>query len=182
MLGKVKGNKLFESIDDYVVFDLETTGCNCNRDCVIEISAVKVKCGQVCDEFTSLVNPERPIPYYASKVNGITDRMVADAPVFEEVLPKFIEFIEDLPLVGHNINMFDMRFIYRDCEKFLKQIPGNDFIDTLALSRKLVPELHNHKLSDMAEFYGISTEGAHRALNDCRMNQVVYERLRERIK
>ncbi|MBE6105882.1 PolC-type DNA polymerase III [Anaerovibrio lipolyticus] len=176
-LGKTKGKQLLEYVPDYVVFDLETTGINCYKDSVVEISAVKVIGGRVEDEFSSLVNPRRSIPYAASRVNGITDDMVAEAPTFDKVLEKFIEFTDGMTLVGHNIHNFDLRFIYRDSEKFYGGIPGNNYVDTLRLARKYLPQLKRHSLTLLAEYYGISTEGAHRALNDCRMNQQVYEQL-----
>lgn len=177
MLGKTKGKQLLEYVPDYVVFDLETTGISCYKDSVVEISAVKVIGGMVEDEFSSLVNPRRSIPYEVSKVNGITDDMVADAPLFNDVLMKFIDFTEGMTLVGHNIHSFDLKFIYRDSEKFYGGIPGNDYVDTLHLARKYLPQLKRHSLTLLAEYYGISTEGAHRALNDCHMNQQVYEQL-----
>lgn len=177
MLGKTKGKQLLEYVPDYVVFDLETTGISCFKDSVVELSAVKVIGGRVEDEFSSLVNPQRSIPYEVSKVNGITDDMVADAPLFNDVLMKFIDFTEGMTLVGHNIHSFDLKFIYRDSEKFYGGIPGNNYVDTLRLARKYLPQLKRHSLTVLAEYYGISTEGAHRALNDCRMNQQVYEQL-----
>lgn len=119
MLGLRTGEKLEKYVKDYVVFDLETTGVSPLTDAIIEISAVKVRDGQIVDEFSTLVNPKRRIPYGASRVNGITDEMVADMPVFEEVLKDFIDFIGDDILVGHNIHEFDMKFIHRDCEAFL---------------------------------------------------------------
>lgn len=177
MLGADKGKKIEKYFPDYVVFDLETTGISCYNDKVVEISAVKVEKGQVIGEFTSLVNPGCPIPYAASRVNGITDEMVADAPAFDTVLADFLEFIGDRVLVGHNIHTFDMKFIYRDCEMFFGKVPVNDYVDTLSLARLCLPGLGHHKLTDLSDHYGISTVGAHRALNDCRMNQMVYERL-----
>ena len=176
-LGKTKGKQLLEYVPDYVVFDLETTGISCYEDSVVEISAVKVIGGMVEEEFSSLVNPRRSIPYAASRVNGITDAMVADAPAFDKVLAEFIDFTEGMTLVGHNIHSFDLKFIYRDSEKFYGGIPGNDYVDTLRLARKYLPQLKRHSLTLLAEYYGISTEGAHRALNDCHMNQQVYEQL-----
>lgn len=177
MLGKKQGKQRLESISDYVVFDVETTGISCRYDDVVELSALKVKDGKVVEEFSTLVKAMRPISYGASMVNGITDDMIKDAPAFDTVLTDFIEFIEDLPLVGHNISTFDMKFIYRDCEKYFGKIPDNDYIDTLSLSRMCLTGMKHHKLTDVAEHYGISTIGAHRALNDCKMNQLVYERL-----
>ena len=177
MLGTNKGKKLDQYVTDYVVFDLETTGISCYNDQVVEISAVKVSKGQVVEEFTSLVNPKCPIPYRASMVNGITDEMVKDAPAFDKVLADFLGFIGDHVLVGHNIHTFDMKFIYRDCEKFWGKVPENNYVDTLSLARMCLAELGHYKLTDLSEYYGVSTKGAHRALNDCRMNQIIYERL-----
>lgn len=177
MLGTKRGQKTNQLFSDYVVFDLETTGISCRIDRVVEISAIKVEKGQITSEFTSLVNPGVPIPYEASKVNGITDEMVKDAPAFDKVLEEFLDFAGDRVLVGHNIHSFDMNFIYRDCEAFWGKTPENDYVDTLGLARICLPELKHYKLTDLAEHYGISTEGAHRALNDCRMNQIIYEHL-----
>ncbi len=179
MLANSTGKQLTESFSDYVVFDLETTGISCMQDRVVEISAIKVIGGQVAEEFSSLVNPERPIPFRASQVNGITDEMVKDAPVFRDVLKDFLAFIGDLPLVGHNIHSFDLKFLYRDCENYYGQLIANDYVDTLKMSRICLPELKKHSLTDLAAFYGISTRGAHRALNDCRMNRAVYEKMCE---
>lgn len=178
MLANTQGKKLNMFVSDYVVFDLETTGTNCNSDEVIEISAVKVIGGIPVDEFSMLVNPNMHIPYFATEVNGITDSMVKDAPAFDVALKAFNEFVEDLILVGHNINSFDMKFIWRDSVKYFGKILSNDFVDTLPIARVLLPGI-SHSLVNLSEYYGISSEGAHRALNDCRMNQLVYECLEE---
>ncbi len=175
MLGNRMGNKLITYVSDYVVFDLETTGISCASDDVIEISAVKVCGGQVVGEFSTLVNPGRPIPWQATQVNGITNEMVAGSPDFQEVLAAFLDFAGDAVLVGHNIHSFDMKFLYRDSRRFWNRIPDNDYVDTLQIGRMCLPRLGHHRLVDLAEYYGISSEGAHRALNDCRMNQQVFE-------
>lgn len=177
MLSKKPGKKLNTYVPDYVVFDLETTGVSCRFDEVVEISAIKAAGGQVVDAFSTLVNPGRPIPCGASAVNGITDDMVEGSPFFEQALTDFLEFAGDAVLVGHNIHTFDMKFLYRDAERFWGKTVGNDYIDTLQLARAYLPQLAHHKLVDLADYYSISTAGAHRALNDCRMNQIVFERL-----
>lgn len=177
MLENKRGRQLYIYTPDYVLFDLETTGISCMADEVIEISAVKVRNGEVTDEFSELVNPGRPIPYAASRVNHITDQMVEDAPQFAEVLEQFLAFAEKDVLVGHNIGSFDMQFLYRDCERYLGQVLTNDYIDTLSLAKTVFSSWRHRRLSDLAEYYGISTVGAHRALADCRMNQKVYENL-----
>lgn len=179
MLGEKQGKKLNQYVSDYVVFDLETTGTNPNRDVIIEISAVKVLNRQVTDTFSRLVNPKRPIPYYATAVNGITDEMVAGEPELKEVLPEFFAFVEDAVLVGHNIHTFDMKFIRNAAEALFGKMVTNDYIDTLPIARQCLPQLSHHKLVDIAAYYKISTAGAHRALNDCMMNQQCFEQMRE---
>ena len=177
MLGNTQGKLLNEYIEDYVVFDLETTGVSPYNDEVIEISAVKARKGKVVEEFSELVNPKRTIPFAASRVNNITDDMVSDAPFFDEVLRHFLEFVGEDVLVGHNIQSFDMKFIYRDCERYFHQLITNDYVDTLILAKRCFPEWRHRRLGDLADYYGISTRGAHRALADCRMNQRVFELL-----
>lgn len=177
MLGNTQGKLLNEYIEDYVVFDLETTGVSPYNDEVIEISAVKARKGKVVEEFSELVNPQRTIPFAASRVNNITDDMVSDAPFFDEVLRHFLEFVGEDVLVGHNIQSFDMKFIYRDCERYFHQLITNDYVDTLILAKRCFPEWRHRRLGDLADYYGISTQGAHRALADCRMNQRVFELL-----
>lgn len=177
MLGNTQGKLLNEYIEDYVVFDLETTGVSPYNDEVIEISAVKARKGKVVEEFSELVNPKRTIPFAASRVNNITDDMVSDAPFFDEVLRHFLKFVGEDVLVGHNIQSFDMKFIYRDCERYFHQLITNDYVDTLILAKRCFPEWRHRRLGDLADYYGISTQGAHRALVDCRMNQRVFELL-----
>ncbi len=182
MLSNEPGKKLNKYVSDYVIYDLETTGTSSANDRVVEISAVKVRNGQVDSEFSTLVNPEMPIPFFASEVNGITDDMVADAPVFEVALKDFLEFAGDDILVGHNIHTFDMKFIYRDVERYFGKTISNDYIDTLQIARAYLPQLSCHKLTALAEYYGINPDGAHRALNDCRMNQQIFELLGKEMK
>lgn len=177
MLGNRRGKQLKDYTPNYIVFDLETTGTSPNNDSIIEISAVKVVDRQVVDTFSSLVNPERPIPYYATAVNGITDEMVEDEPTLDVVLPEFVKFIGDEVLVGHNIHCFDMKFIWKAAEEIFGETITNDYIDTLPMARKRLPQLFHHKLVDISSYYKISTAGAHRALNDCMMNQQCFEHL-----
>lgn len=182
MLSNRSGKKLNDYVSDYVIFDLETTGTSCTTDEVVEISAIKVVDGKVEEEFSTLVNPQMPIPYWATEVNGITDAMVADSPTFDVALSDFLEFIGDMILVGHNIHTFDMKFICRDAQKYFGKTIGNDYVDTLPIARLYLPQLGHHTLSDLADYYGISSDGAHRALFDCRMNQQIFERLGEEMK
>lgn len=181
MLGNKRGKYLRDYVSDYVVFDLETTGISPSTDAIIEISAVKVSEGTVTDTFSTLVNPQRPISPGATAVNGITNEMVKEQPTIDQVMPDFIEFIEDLVLVGHNIHSFDMKFIWRDVERIYGQTITNDYLDTLPMARKTLPELAHHRLVDIAAYYSVDTAGAHRALNDCIMNQICYENMHNEI-
>lgn len=175
MLGSKRGSPLKDYVKNYTVFDLETTGIRPDYDSIIEISAVKVMDGSVTDTFSSLVNPGRRIPYGATVVNGISDEMVEDEPAIDIVFPQFIEFIGEDILVGHNIHSFDMKFIWRAAEELFGQTIGNNYVDTLPMARRSLPQLAHHKLVDIASYYGISVAGAHRALNDCMMNQQCFE-------
>ena len=177
MLTTQKGRNIDSYIENYVLFDLETTGISCRSDDVIEISALRVRNGQVTECFSSLVDPGRPIPWAASRVNNITDDMVAGEPTMEEILPQFLEFVGEDVLAGHNIARFDLNFLYRDSMVRFGLLPGNDYVDTLLFARQSLPGLPSYALTALAEHYGLTTQGAHRALNDCRMNQQIFERL-----
>lgn len=177
MTERNKGKRLAKYVPDYVVFDLETTGTSVAKDDIIEISAVKVEKGQVAETFSTLVNPGRAIPYYATAVNGITDAMVEDAPELREALQDFLEFAGNQVLVGHNIQSFDLNFVYDAALALFGKTVDNNYIDTLYMARSCLPQLHHHKLVDVANHFHISVEGAHRALNDCMMNQKCFEEL-----
>lgn len=179
MFGKNRGKKLSDYVSSYVVFDLETTGTSPKTEAIIEISALKVVDGKVVDTFSTLVNPEKPISPGATAVNGITDDMVKNEPTLDIVLPQFNEFIEDYILVGHNIHCFDMKFIWKAAEALFGQTISNDYIDTLPMSRKCLPQLAHHRLVDLATYYDIDTAGAHRALQDCIMNQLCFEYMQD---
>lgn len=172
---------LFSYVPSYVLFDLETTGLSPEKDAVIELSALKVADGTVIDEFSTLVNPEIHIPYSASSVNGITDAMVKDAPVMETALKDFMAFAGNSVLAGHNIKYFDLKFIQRDAAGYFGKDVTNDYVDTLYLAQRYLPELESHSLESLSYHYDISYEGAHRALTDCHINKLVYDCLAKEI-
>ena len=172
-----KGKRLGSYLNNYVVFDLETTGINPEQDDIIEISALKIREHEIAGEYSTLVNPGRHIPAGATAVNGITDDMVVEAPDIRTAIAGFLEFIEDGVLVGHNIHTFDANFVYDAVWEALGREFQNDYVDTLFMARRCLPELSHHKLTDLAEHFHIETKGAHRALNDCIMNQKCYEEM-----
>lgn len=172
-----RGKRISKYVGNYVVFDLETTGISTRRDDIIEISAIRVKDHERTETFSRLVNPGRPIPPEATRVNGITDEMVCGEDGLGVILPEFLNFIGKEILVGHNIQSFDLLFLSRAADMMHTRTVDNDFIDTLYMARSCIPDLSHHRLTDLAEYFKVSTKGAHRALNDCMMNQICYEHM-----
>jgi len=150
--------------DEFVVFDLETTGLNPQKDKITEIGAVKIKEGKIINKFSAFVNPGIPIQSFIVKLTGITDEMVMDAPPIEQVLIEFMEFIEGTVLVAHNAN-FDMGFLKHNAKLMGEKI-RNPYVDTLEMSRKMFPELGKYKLNLVAKHLGIELENHHRAVDD----------------
>ena len=151
----------------YYVLDLETTGFSAVTEKITEIGIMKVKDGEVLDEFSCFVNPEKHIPQRVTEVTNITDEMVADAETIEKVFPKMLEFIgndKNAVLVAHNAG-FDIGFLKQNAK-----VLGYDFdytyLDTLSLAKDLFPEYKKYKLGKIADNLGIKVEVAHRALDD----------------
>lgn len=154
-----------QSLDDnFVVFDLETTGFSPEKDKIIEIGAVKVEHGEITGRFSTFVNPQTPIPYRIEELTSIRDDMVLDAPKIEEILPEFLSFCGGAVMVAHNAD-FDMSFIIQNCRQ---QGLSAEFtiIDTVALARILLPNLNRFKLDTVAKALGVSLENHHRAVDD----------------
>ena len=164
-------------MNKYVVVDIETTGAHPLESEIIEIGAVYIEDGQVKKKFNELVKPTQVISDYIISITGITNEMVADAPPIEEVMPRFIAFCEDVPLIGHNIILFDYRML-----KAKATALGFSFekkgIDTLVISRRMLAHLPSRKLGDLCEYYGISLENAHRAYDDAFATYELYEKLK----
>lgn len=156
-----KGQSLEET---YVVFDIETTGFSPVNNRIIEIGAVKVRGTEILDRFSTFVNPKVPIPFEIEKLTGINDTMVADAPEITEVLPQFLAFCEDAVLVAHNAS-FDMSFII---ENSVRQGYPTDYtyVDTMIISRVLLPHQNKHTLDALCKVFDISLENHHRAVDD----------------
>lgn len=151
---------------DFVVFDLETTGAKTPPCRITEIGAYKIKSGQIVEEFQTLINPETPIPPFITQLTGISDRMVKDAPRFSEIAEGFLDFIGDSVLVAHNAH-FDMRFLNHEIGRMFENYRvGNPHLCTVHLSRKLLPDLENHRLHTVAEYYSIFIKNRHRAADD----------------
>ncbi len=163
--------------DTYVVFDLETTGFSPVNNRIIEIGAVKVEQGKITETFSTFVNPQVPIPFRIEELTGINDRMVMDAPVIEEILPKFLEFIGDAVLVAHNA-AFDVSFIEENCRR-LGQEREFVYLDTVALARVLLPQLNRFKLDTVAKALKISLHHHHRAVDDAGCTAEIFSKFVE---
>ena len=150
--------------DTFVVFDIETTGKNAKFHKITEIGAVKITMGRIVDRFSQLVNPERPIPYNITRLTGITDEMVANQPNIEEVLPRFLEFCGDAPVVAHNA-AFDTGFIGNEARNQGLRF-DNTIVDTLGMAHVLLPHLGKFTLDRLVKELKIVLENHHRAVND----------------
>ena len=158
--------------DTFVVFDLETTGFSAEVDRIIEIGAVKIKNGEIIDNFSKFVNPKIPIPFRIEKLTGINDSMVMEAEPIEKILPEFLEFCGDAVMVAHNAG-FDTSFIINNAERLgIKYDPT--IMDTVLLAQFVIPNLHNYKLDTLCKHLAVSLENHHRAVDDAQATAYIY--------
>lgn len=193
-----KGKSLLQVQENYCIIDIETTGLDPMFDDIIEISALRIRNNSIAETFSTLVRPNRyseidgseisdstdfairdgnPVCYvdsFITDLTGITNKMLENAPAFQDIKSSFINFIGDDILAGHNVN-FDINFLYDNLKEF-GIILKNDYIDSLRLSKRLLPEMKNYKLKTLAEYFKINTDGNHRAEKDC---IITYEILRQ---
>ena len=151
--------------DTYVVFDVETTGLSAVYDTIIELAAVKIKNGEIIDQFESFANPHKPLTATIINLTSITDDMLQDAPEVEAVLKRFHRWTEDAIFVAHNAS-FDMGFLNVGYKKVGLEKAANPVIDTLELGRLLYPELKNHRLNTLAKKLDVELTQHHRAIYD----------------
>ena len=176
----VSGLDFNKAYDEFVIFDIETTGLSAINDSITEIGAVKVKNGEVTDTFSHLVNPERTIPEFITKLTGITDEMVEDKPKISEVILLFQKFISGSVLIAHNAS-FDVGFIRENLKNVNLEF-SNPVLDTLELSRAVFPDLKNHKLNTLSKYLDISLENHHRALDDAIATKDIFLKIMELLK
>jgi len=161
---------------DYVVVDIETTGLSPDKSEIIEISAIKVINGSEEETFSRLIKPKGRVSSFITSLTGITNSMLENAFDLENVLTEFKNFSDGYVIMGHNVK-FDIRFLNFYMQKILEKPFDNDYIDTLRVSRKLLPKLRSHRLGILAEYYGIDTRGMHRALKDCEVTNYCYNQM-----
>ena len=174
-------NSRNQSLDsEYVVFDIETTGLFKKHNKIIEIGAVKVKDGEVVDTFSEFINPGVPIPYQIEQLTSINDDMVKDAPMFDVIVPRFVEFCGDDIVVAHNAS-FDTGFVRMNAEELGLKF-DNTVLDTMTLSHILLPELGKFTLDRVCKELKVVNAHHHRAIDDAEATAKVFFKLLDMLK
>lgn len=161
--------------DEFVVFDIETTGLSPLSCKITEIGAVLVKNDEVLAVFNTFVDPEIPIPPEITELTGIDDSMVKGAPKTQEAVQSFLDFIGDRMLVAHNAS-FDISFIRKAASDY-DLVFTNAYLDTVSMSRFVNPDLKRHKLNHIAEYFGLGDFNHHRASDDAEMCARIFYRM-----
>lgn len=174
-----KGHSVNSYCKDYCMVDLETTSICTNYARIVELSAIKVRGNNIVDEFSTLINPQCHIPTSASNVNNITDDMVSSAPVIEDVIWKFLDFVGNDVIVGYNISAFDMNLLYDCVESICGRYFENNYIDVMHAAKRVIDHVDNYKLITICSYFDITVEDCHRALLDCYLTKACYEKIFE---
>ncbi|MFB4158738.1 PolC-type DNA polymerase III [Geomicrobium sp. JSM 1781026] len=162
--------------DEFVVFDVETTGLSAVYDTIIELAAVKIVNGEIVERYESFANPHVPLTAKITELTGITDKMLEDAPEVSQVLEEFHRFVGDSGLVAHNAS-FDIGFINAGNKKVNLPEITNPVVDTLELARFLYPNLRNHRLNTLCKMFDIELVSHHRAIYDTEATAYLFYRL-----
>lgn len=166
----------FEILPDCVITDIETSGLIYNKNSIIEIAAIKVINGKIMETYSSLIHRDKPLSSKITNLTGITTKMLRDCEKdVDEVMSEYRDFIGDLPLVGHNIEGFDIKFINEAYLKVWGEEIKNQSVDTLKLSYEYFDDVESHKLGDLADYAEIPKGSSHRALGDCETTLCLYE-------
>lgn len=160
---------------EFVVLDTETTGLRPGSHRVIEVAGVRIKGGEACGSFSTLINPGTRLPAFIVQFTGITQEMVNTAPKAAEVLPDFLNFIEGAIVVGHNVG-FDIGFLSYEARLLGLDFPL-DGLDTIPLARRFLPGLRRFKLDNVAGHLNIATNNRHRAMGDAKVTAAIFIKL-----
>lgn len=160
-------------LDNYVAIDLEMTGLNAKRDNILEIGAVRIENKKIAAEYQALIHPHLKLSKEVAELTGITDEMASCGRELDEVFPEVMEFCGDLVLLGHNI-IYDYGFLKQTALNLSFKFERKG-VDTLKLARKLLPEGQKKTLQALCGFYGILQQHSHRALDDAKATQKLYE-------
>jgi DNA polymerase-3 subunit epsilon len=150
----------------YVVVDVETTGTRAyGGDRITEVAAVVVRNGEISEVFETLVNPERPIPAFITRLTNISWEMVKDAPRFADVAPRLLDVLAGNIFAAHNAS-FDWRFVSSEFQRATATQLTGPRVCTVLLARKILPQLPRRSLDNVARYYGVEIASRHRAAGD----------------
>ena len=168
-------------LSEFIAIDLETSGLNSKEDKIIEISAYKFSKGKPIESFTRLINPQIKLSNTVTQITGITDKILSNQPGFEDIKDDFIAFIENFPIVGHNI-MFDLSFLKNNLNNYDKVFNDRMICDTFYLSKIFYYYLNSFSLSSLCQILNIPIMDAHRAEEDAKNSGLLFvEILKEKI-
>lgn len=153
-------------LNEFVAIDTETTGFPPDAR-IVEVAAVRYVAGVEVDFFVALINPGIPIPEAVTKIHGITDEMVKDAPPAEIVVPQFLRFVGASVVTAHNFP-FDGAMVSSEMKRLALPAMGNEWVCTFRLAQRTLREINRHNLASVTAHLGVKVEGAHRALADAR--------------
>jgi DNA polymerase-3 subunit epsilon len=182
--------KAYDEGTHFTAFDIETTGLDPKLDRIVEFGAIKFDRQGIMARYSTLINPEIPMPEEAGKINGISDAMLSGKPIIEETLPHFLKFIQNTVIIAHNAP-FDCGFVNENLKRLYNaedsaRIPfpalPNPIADTLVLCREFLPGRKSYSLQNLAADLGISTRNAHRAEDDALLCMEIFIRSMEQCK
>lgn len=176
-----KGQEKPDFLSDYTLIDIETTGLSPFRDRVTELGGIKVRNGEIVDEYSHLVaySGSNKVPAFITKLNGITEeKIVNEGVAVDEAIHDFRNFIGDDVIIGYNVN-FDLNFVYDLAKKYGETLLTNDYVDVLRLARAYYPKERHNRLIDCMQRAGIAQVEQHRGLDDSIDTKKVYDDFRE---
>lgn len=174
---EISYSKIKAAPNNYIVFDIETTGLNHIENDILEIGAIKYNNGVENERFHTYIKNDKPIPQFITNLNGISNETIKDAPLIRTALRSFLNFIGDYTLIAFNSD-FDMSFMQYNYQKKLNTSINNDVIDALPLAREYLRELPNKKLVTIKQHFGLEV-GSHNAIDDCIVTNHLYQYCRQ---
>ena len=157
----------------FTIIDIETTGLSKHYHKITEIAAAKFQNSRIVESYQTLINPQVRIPSFITRLTGIDNELVKDAPKIKQVLPSFVEFLSDDIFVAHNAT-FDFGFLEHNLNRHFRYRLLNNRLCTRKLANRLYPELPRKRLADLCKFMNVNNLQAHRALGDVQATAKIF--------